>query len=131
MEIFINGNLLVWGCKMRELFKINLNKLKEEDRRFLLNKNSSEILHYDQMLMTNKILIITIFALFTALVSLIIYFNYITIINKIIFVVIMTCFIIYLLITFYNSKTNINKDKNRIVQLSADLFKLHLAYAKK
>lgn len=116
---------------MRELFKIDLKKLKEKDRKFLLNKNSLELLHYDHMLMTNKVLMITIFALFTALVSLIVYFNYITIINKIIFVVIMTCLAIYLLITFFNSRTKINKDKNRMVQIYSDLFKLHLAYAKK
>lgn len=116
---------------MRELFKIDLSKLKEEERRFLLNKNSIEILHYDSILMTNKILIITIFALFTSLVSLVVYFDYIETINKIIFVVVLTSFVIYLLTTFFNSRSRINNDKNRLIEQSSDLFKLHFEYARK
>lgn len=116
---------------MRNLFKIDPYKLNEEDRRFLLDKNSLEILHYEQMLMTNKMMTITIFALFTALFSLVVSSNYIENITKFIFGTLMTCLTFYLLITFYNSRNNLFKDKKRMEKESFNLFKLHFNYSRR
>ncbi len=114
---------------MRELIHLDIAKLKKEDKNFLLEKNLSEILHYDIMLMNNKLMSLTIFALFVSLVSLIISSKYIGVFTKFIFVFFMIALTLILIIQFKNAKQNMSLDYNRIKNESAILFKDTFSYA--
>ena len=114
---------------MRELLNLDIKKLKKTDKMFLIQKNSSEILHYDQMLMNNKFMSLTIFALFVSLVSLVVSSEYIGVITKPIFVLFMISLPLILVFQFKNAKQNISLDYNRIKNESAILFKDILSYS--
>ncbi len=114
--------------ELRERIPIDIKKLRKEDRRFLLEKNSSEVILNEQMLINNQILIISILALFVSLVSLVISSAYITIIMKIIFVTLMTILSIYLFISLFNARTKIKNDQEILKRDYNVLFRLHLNY---
>jgi hypothetical protein len=54
---------------MRKRLTLDLNKIDTEDRKFLLTKNSTEILFEEQMITNNRIIFISISALFISIAS--------------------------------------------------------------
>lgn len=115
----------------REYFKVDPKKLKEEDRRFLLSKNSGEFLFNEQMMLNNRIFAISIFAVFVSIATLIIASSYNSS-NQKIFVITVLCLLsIYLIYLLVRSTINIKRQQRQIQYSYDELFKLHFAYVTK
>jgi len=116
---------------MRELFHLDTKKLKEEDRRFLLSKNSKEFLFNKEMIMQNIFLIISMFALFTSLVAIILPLAYISNIIKTLVIMFFIVLVAYLLYTLISSLIKILKQQKIIEFGYNELFKYHFNYSLK
>jgi hypothetical protein len=115
---------------MRELFDLDKKKLKEEDRRLILTKNLNEFLFNEQMKLNNRFFVVSIFAIFISIATLIITSQYNTY-NQKLFVIIFLCLlVIYLVYLLVNARININKQQMQIKQGYDELFKYHFNYAK-
>ena len=106
-------------------------KLKLEDRRFLLNINHNEVLFNESMLLQNRILLIAMFALFVATLSLIIGLEIISEKAKAIITTILTAFSFWILFTFSNAIKRVKDQNDNIKANYETLFKHHFNYAKK
>ena len=116
---------------MRELFPIDLKKLKKEDRQLLLEKNSSEYMFSREILQQNIVLIVSMFALLTSLIAIILPLSYIATPLKTFVIIFFIIIAIYLIYTFVVSLSNIKKQQKEIEGSYDELFKYHFAYATK
>lgn len=116
---------------MRELFNINkedFKKLGKDDRRFLLNINHNEFLFNESMLLQNRILVIAVFAVFIALLSLIIPLQFISTNLKIFVVIFLSLSSFYLLFLFIRAVKRV-QDQNGIIKKGyEELFRYHFKY---
>jgi|SRR3989344_6268978 len=115
---------------MRELMPIDKKKLKKEDLRFLLNINHTELLFNENMLLQNRTLIIVIFALFIALLSLIINLDSISNLFKSVFITLLSISSLYLLILFFKSIKSVKEQNSKIKKSYEYLFYYNFNYAK-
>ena len=113
---------------MREFLHIDITKLKEEDRRFLLSKSSSEYIFNEQSLLNNRILFISIFAVLVSLASFIMGTDYISTNVKSFIITLFILAIIYLTYSFFKNLINIRKEQKILEEGYNKLFKLHLKY---
>jgi len=114
---------------MRDYFKIDLKKLKEKDRRFILNKISSEILFNEQGQMQNNSLLASIFAVFVSIVALIIVSPFNSVVQKLFVIVILSLISIYLIVIKIKSYFFIKKQNKIMIKVYDSLFKLQFKYA--
>lgn len=116
---------------MRETLPFDIKRLKEDDRKFLLSKNSQECLFNEQMILNNRILIISVFAILISVVTLITTSQYVTINQKLFSVIFLSIITIYLIYSFIKSYLNI-KNQQKVIEYGYNtLFKLHFVYANK
>jgi len=123
--------------KMRKIVNLDTDKLEKEDRRFLLQKNSSEILYYEQSSLNNYLAFITLLsilisgiALITSLLAIIPYGHFLIKIFIILIILIIMGFIFLKHLRWYkNSKNNIRRDKSRLVEMNEGLSLKHFDYA--
>src|SRR3989338_2686660 len=115
---------------MRDYFKIDLKKLKEEDRRFILNKASSEILFNSQGEMQNNSLLASIFAVFISIAALIIVSPFNSAYQKLIVIIVLSIFSIYLIVMRLKAHFFIKRQNDIMIRAYDELFKLHFKYAK-
>lgn len=110
---------------------VNLKKenLKKEDRRFLLTIYHDEVLFNENMLLQNRVLLIAVFALFVALLSLILNIKIISDMGKAIFITILSIFSLWLVVAFYNALKRVKAQNEHIKVNYDELFKYHLNYA--
>ena len=115
----------------RRYLNLKKEKLRPEDRRFILNINHNEVLFNEGMLLQNRILVIALFALFLAGLSLIINLDIISTTAKIGFVSILIIFSSLIVIMLIGANKRV-KTQNNFIKINYDeLFKYHLDYAKK
>ena len=111
----------------RRYLELKKEKIKPEDRRFILMINHNEVLFNENMLLQNRILLIALFALFIALLSFI--FNLeISILAKSIFIIILTIFSLFLISMFNNAIKRVKIQNNKIKANYDGLFKSHFNY---
>lgn len=115
----------------REILNLNPKKLKEEDRRFLLSKNSTELLFNEQMIMNNRVMIISIFAVLISIATMMITSNYNTNNQKLGVIIFLSLIALYLIYSFIISFIKIKGQQKQIQSQYDELFKHHLAYATK
>src|SRR3989338_7202221 len=114
----------------RKMFKLDPKKINKEDRRFLLTKSSNEILFNEQGKMHNQILIISIFAVFISIASMILGSSFNSVNQKLFVIIFLSVLSIYLIYLFIKSYFLI-KNQNQLMLSSYDnLFKIHFDYAK-
>lgn len=116
---------------IRKYLDFEDKKIKEEDRRFLLNISHNEVLFSENMLLQNRILVFAIFALFVSLLALIIPLEYISNLLKISFVTILSILSLTLLILFFKAINSVKEQKGKIESSYDKLFKDHFSYIKK
>jgi len=114
---------------MTEMVTIDPNKLKEEDRRFLLNRNLNETISSHQGSMSNTTMTLSLLALAIAGFSIIYQ-------TKVIWIILVYCVfsVIGLFFYFYKYKKAQNTLKLERMKLKLnydELFKRHFAYATK
>lgn len=115
---------------IRELFPINIKKLKDKDRKFLLEKNSQEYLFNEQAKINNRTLLTSIFAVFVSVVSLVLLSDYNTNNQKLFVMIFIIVITTYLMVQFILSIININTQQRVIKEGYNELFKIHFNYAK-
>jgi len=115
----------------RRYFNLNQEKLKPEDRRFLLMINHDKTLFNENMLLQNRILIIALFALFFSGLSIILSLGIISNGSKIGFIFILFIFSIILVVMYFNANKRVKTQNNFIKTNYDQIFKSHLKYAKK
>ena len=116
---------------MRETLPFDIRKLKEEDRKFLLSKNSQECLFNEQMILNNIILIISVFAILISVVTLITTSQYVSNNQKLFSIIFLSIITIYLIYSFIKSYRNI-KNQQKVIEYGYNtLFKLHFGYTNK
>jgi UDP-N-acetylmuramyl pentapeptide phosphotransferase/UDP-N-acetylglucosamine-1-phosphate transferase len=116
---------------MRELFEPDIKKLKEEDRRFLLSKSSTEMLFNLQENMNNRLMGISIFAMFLAIASLIVNSQYNTYNQKLFVVIVLIILSAYLIYLFIKAHKRIRAQNEVMINAYDALFKFHFGYSKK
>jgi len=127
-----NNFKLVKGYKeMREIFPLDIKKLKKEDKRFLLEKNFSEILFNEQMKFNNSPFLISMFALFVSLMSLMMNSSTNTRNQKIFFLLFILALVFILLVLFIKSSRRIKKQLTQLKSEYDILFKDYFNYAQK
>lgn len=114
---------------MRELLPLDIKKLKEEDRRFLLNKSLTEAIASHQGSMHNTMLVMTFLAILISTFSVV----YTTRILWIIIVFVIFAFIglIIFVIKFKKTQNNLALERQKIKIDYDELFKYHFQYATK
>lgn len=113
----------------RELIDLDYNKIKEEDRRFLLSKASQEVISNSQMIMQNNLFIISNFALFASLVALISSSPYINNPPKLITILFFIVGAIVLIFQGVKANKRVIKQNNEIKKSHDLSMKLHFKYA--
>lgn len=114
----------------KRYLELKKEKVKPEDRRFILTINNNEVLFNENMLLQNRILLIALFASFASLFSLIVNMEIISNTAKIIFSLILTFFVFYLGYLFYKATQRVRLQNNKVKTNYDELFKYHLGYAK-
>ncbi len=112
----------------REKLKLNIERISLEDRRLLLEKNSSEYMFNEQMLASNTTIILAFFAFFISSISIIISIN-IDLNLKIISIILILSCCIYLLSILCKARLNIKEDQEVLKKEYDILFKSHFDYA--
>jgi len=115
----------------RRYLELEKEKLEPEDRRFILTINHDEVLFNENMLLQNRILVIALFALFFAGLSLVLNIETISNEAKIWFVGILSIFSLFILIMLSRANKRVKIQNNKIKTNYDELFKYHLNYAKK
>ena len=112
---------------MREQLKLDIKKLKEEDRRFLLNKSLTEAVASHQGSMHNSIITMTLLAILISTFSVV----YTTGILWLILVFVIFAFIglIIFVIKYKRVQRNLLAERSKIKIDYDELFKQHLDYA--
>ena len=111
---------------MRDLLAIDYKKLKEEDRRFLLQKNSSEIIATHQGDMHNTALGLSLFALAISGFSLVYQTKNLWIVM--VYTVVTILGVVYFLVRYNVAKSNLNSEI-KILKLNYDeMFRYHFNY---
>jgi len=119
--------------QIKEIMKItsdNPDKVKPEDRRFLISDSSSRINHDDQMLMNNQTRLFAIVAIIISVsVSLIISLN-LNKESKILFVGLLITLTTYLICHTFNFKRNFKKDRKEWTNVRGKILNHHFNYLK-
>jgi len=118
--------------QIKEIMKItsdNPDKVKPEDRRFLISDSSSRINHDDQMLMNNQTRLFAIVAIIIAIASLIISLN-LNKESKILFVGLLITLTTYLICHTFNFKRNFKKDRKEWTNVRGKILNHHFNYLK-
>ncbi len=116
---------------MRDLFPIDIKKLKDEDKRFLLEKSSSEFLFNEQMRLNNRMLMISVFALLASLLSLVISSPYNTKNQAMLFLDFIIILASLLIILFKKSVKEIRQQQGQLESMYNSLFRDYFNYAKR
>jgi ABC-type transport system involved in cytochrome bd biosynthesis fused ATPase/permease subunit len=119
---------------MREYINLDIEeikKLKEEDRRFIMNISHTEYLFNENMLLQNRVLVIAIFALFASILALIIPLSFISATLKILLVLILSISSLWLIIMFSTAIKSVKDDNLKIKNAYDASFKYHLNYTLK
>jgi len=115
----------------RRYFNLKKEKIKPKDRRLLMMVNHNEVLFNENMLHQNRILVIALFALFFAGLSIILNLEIISNLIKTFFIIFLIILSLWLFIILSKATKRIKIQNTNIKTNYGELFKYHLNYAKK
>lgn len=114
---------------MRDLLPLDIKKIKEEDRRLLLNKSLSEIITSHSGSMHNTAMTLSLLAILISTFSMV--YSTKNIFFIIIFAVLSLIGLIFYISKLKKNQENLKKERETLKKDYDELFKHHFAYATK